>query len=418
MRYHSALGGTGTAMQPLIAFITYFMPLPIRTDRTLRTVPYVTYAICFLCIFVHLATLQMSGSELLAFHRAWGFSIAHPTWYGVLSYGLVHGDAMHLLGNLLLLWIVGTVLETGIGAGFFILVYGTSQVTALLLHGVILKVFAPGSESVMIGASGAIAGVLGLAAFRHYNIRIFSVMLFTGFELPIPFYWAWFPFWAYPLYFGIRELYEAFSTTSDGVAHWAHIGGMALGVAVGLLFNESREGKRESVLETAAAGEAPKAQSLSELQRLHRERPTDPDILEAMAHLEQSNGQAQRSAELYRQAIPHFLAAGLTDRAAISYLNMLQQFPDAVLDAVAQMKIASALEGMGRYEDAVYAFGQVVSHYPTRSEAENSLMRTALIYARHLHNPAMAKQALHTLLTDYPGSPLATMARERLKALG
>ncbi len=405
-------------MQPFMAFITYFMLLPIRTDRMLRTVPYVTYAICYVCIAIHLLTLQMSGVELLAFQRAWGFSIAHPTWYGVLSYGLVHGDAMHLLGNIFILWLVGTVLETAIGSGFFALVYATSQVTALLLHGIIMKLLAPGADVLMIGASGAIAGVLGLAAFRHYNIRIFTVILFSGFRLPIPFYWNWFPFWVYPLYFGLREVYEALTSSGDGVAHWAHIGGMALGAAVGLLFQENKAGKRESVLETAATGEAPMAQSLEELELLHRESPTDPEIIEAMAHLEQSHGHAAQSAELYRLAIPHFLTAGLPDRAAISYLNVLQQFPDTVLDAVAQMKIASTLEGMGHYEEAVYAFNLVVAHYPTRSEAENSLMRAALIFARHLHDPGMARQTLQTLLTAYPASPLATMARERLKGLG
>jgi len=216
-------------------------------------------------------------------------------------------------------------------------------------------------------------------------------------------------------------LVQVVSGTSDGVAHWAHIGGIALGALVGVLFQESKEGQRENVLQEsakAATGEVSQYQSLADLEAVHRERPNDPEILDAMAGLVMLQGDTYHSAELYLDAIPHFLAVNQNDRAAISYLNVLHHYPETVLEARDQMIIASALETSGHYQEAVQAFGLVYQTYPTSADAENALLRAAQLYHRHLHDNGMAATIYARLLKDYPASPLSSMARERLKQLG
>jgi membrane associated rhomboid family serine protease/TolA-binding protein len=403
-------------------------PLPVRTDRTLRAVPYVTYTLCFLCVFVYLGTTRMSLSEQVLFERHWGFIINAPSLVTLITHGFVHTDLFHLLGNVLILWLVGTVLETGIGSIVFLLFYLAGQVAAILLYWAIGRAFLPNSLDLpLIGASGAIAGVTGLATFRYPRLRVQTLLLvsFPFFSLPLPIpYLIWLPLWSYSLLFAGRELITGLlnitDRASDPVAHWAHIGGLGLGVIVALLLQSAREGRREGVLEDsakAAAGLVPQSETRKQVRRLLETAPDDPEALEAMAGMTLSNGERERSQQLYLAAIPRFLAAGLRDRAAVAYLNVLRNFPDAVLPPRELMAVGSALEVMGNFPDAKAAFLAVRRQHPRSDEAQTALLRAAQILQRYMASPQGARELLNSLLTDYPDSHLLTIARERLRTL-
>ena len=402
------------------------IPLPIRTDRTLKKVPYVTYTLCFLNIFVFLNQIGMSQSERDAAAHQWGFIVSQPSIVTLFTSGFLHGDILHLFSNLLILWLVGTVLEAGIGSAVFLLFYLASLVCATTLYGVISRLFMHDSLHIpLIGASGAISGVTGLAAFRYFRLRVLTIPIISFGFLPIPIpIMVWVPMWAYALYFAAKELVAGFNlltnNTDNMVAHWAHIGGLVMGVLMALLLKAVNEGRRECALEDstrAAAGEKPRERSLQEVRELLRLHPNDPELMEAMAGLLMVQGHWAKSRDIYLKAVHLFVAAGQRDRAAISYLNALRAFPNTLLPPREQMTMASTLEALGHFREAVQAFGLIIEHYPDREEAETSLLRAALIYQRYLNDMPAAERLLKYFIERYPESHWHNLAQDRLKDL-
>jgi membrane associated rhomboid family serine protease len=400
--------------------------LPLKTDRTLRAVPYVTYSLCFLNIAVFLGQLALTPSALYQAQQTWGFIMNEPRLPALFTHAFLHADIFHLTGNLLMLWLVGTVLESGIGSILFLLLYLASLVAAILLYAVIGHAFVPASMGVpLIGASGAIAGVTGLTAFRYYRLRVLTVPLLAlrwvpaPIPVPLP---VWVPLWGYAVLFagqetisGIREIATG---ANGGVAHWAHIGGLLLGMLAAAVTRAVPDAVREYALEDSARAAADVTQakrSRREVERLLWDNPDDPELLEALASLLLASGTPERCRDLYRKAIARFLAQGKPERAAISFLNLLRAFPDTVLAAREQMRMAISLEELGHYADAVDTYRLLVAHYPEHDEAQTALFRAASVLQRHLQDPVEAERLLRTLLDHYPASPWRQLAMTRLR---
>jgi membrane associated rhomboid family serine protease len=401
--------------------------IPFKTDRTLRKVPYVTYTLCFINLFVYLSTLGKSPFDLYTITRNWGFIISEPSILKLFTSAFMHTELLHLSGNLLILWLVGTVLEAGIGGVVFLLLYLASLVCATTLYGMIGRVFVSESLDIpLIGASGAISGITGLAAFRYFRIRVLTIPLIglPMFPVPLPIpILLWMPMWAYGVLFASRELLAGFTElhgSTSMVAHWAHIGGLGLGVVMAMVMGVAREGRREFVLEDstkAASGHKPRERSLQELRALLREHPNDPEILEAMAGLLMVQREHEKSRDLYLKAVRLFLAANLRDRAAVSYLNVLHTFPDTRLQPREQITLASTLEALGHFREAVQAFTLIIDHYPEQEEAQTSVLRTAQLYQRYLNDRAGAERLLRLFIERYPESHWHNLAQERLREL-
>ena len=397
------------------------LPMPIRTDRTLKTVPYVTYALLFINIFVHLSTLGLSDVQMVNFHQAWGFVPNQPNFLTLFTHAFLHDGLMHLVGNMLILWIVGTVLEAGIGSMLFLMLYTASTIAAVLLFSIITKIFLPGDmDIVLVGASGAIAGVLGFATFRYFHLKVMTILLVLGF-IPVP-KPIWFPFWVYGAYFVGTNIISGISTVIDpasspGVAYWAHIGGFGLGVLAALILQSGNDGMRENIIETSARvatrGEHT-FKSIQEVWDLLKKNPKDPELLEALAGLMLVEGQTEQSRDYYLRAVTQFQAQRLPDRAAISYLNVLHHFPDTALPLRDQMNVAAALERSGHFAESAQAYTLVSQIYPDTDEAQNSMLRTSALYSRYFHDDERAKAILLELIRRYPNSTWCDMARERL----
>ena len=413
------------------------VPLPFATDHPQRKVPYVTLAICainilvFACIWDYRIT---NFSHLNPdFLDPWLYHVDHPSLVTLFTHAFIHVDPFHLLGNLLIFWLVGRVLEEGLGSPLFVLVYIASLVMATMLHTMVVRVFLPDVQNIpMLGASGAISGVMGLAVFRFYRLRVKTLPLLSLCCLPIPIPVVfWLPFWFYAVFFAVNEIYSGITQISnvqygayninvprDNVAHWTHIGGLLLGVLAAFLLDSIREGKRGYALadaEKAVHEGIPANATLQQLEQLLRERPDDPEVLEAMAALALAHGDSTNSRQLRQRLIAMLLKNRELPRAARSYLAMRATFPDAVLSASEQLAMASALESTGHYQDAADAFQLVLNSYPQSREAETALLRGAHVYQRHLHDVTTAKWMLQALLEQYPSSPWETLARARLR---
>ena len=194
--------------------------LPIRDHNPSERTPYVTWALIALNVTIFAVYWTSLGDEreLARFFYTWGLVPAETAPITYISSMFLHGGLMHLGGNMLFLWIFGDNMEEQMGHSGFLLFY---------LAGGLAAAFAqvaadPSSTIPMVGASGAIAGVMGgyLLMFpkARVDVLLFLVVFIRIFPVP-----AWIVLGAW---FGIQLLQGA-ATPADigGVAYWAHAGG-------------------------------------------------------------------------------------------------------------------------------------------------------------------------------------------------
>jgi membrane associated rhomboid family serine protease len=157
-----------------------------------------------------------------------------PAWFSIpalFTSQFLHGGWMHIISNMLYLWIFGDNVEDRLGHGWFLVFYlGTGAAAAILQ-----TLFDPFSSIPMVGASGAIAGVMGayFVLYPHSRVltAVFLIIFFDIVEIPAVFFLGlWF---LLQLLSGVGSL--AFSNAGGGgIAFWAHIGGFVVGVLIGL----------------------------------------------------------------------------------------------------------------------------------------------------------------------------------------
>lgn len=204
---------------------------PIRDHNPSGRVPYVTYALILVNIGIFFSYWLTIPNEprLAMFYVEWGLVPQQVTsgagLHGLITSMFLHGGFMHLAGNMLFLWIFGDNLEDVLGhvkyLGFYLLsglAASTAQIGA-----------DPGSYVPMIGASGAIAGVMGgyLLLFPRAKVDVLIIFVIFFRIFPIP---AWIML---GLWFAM-QLVSGFSTPGDGggVAYWAHAGGFIAGLVL------------------------------------------------------------------------------------------------------------------------------------------------------------------------------------------
>jgi rhomboid family protein len=150
----------------------------------------------------------------------------------------LHGGWLHLAGNMLFLWIFGNNVEDRLGRISFVMLYVLGGLAATGLQ----VAFVPNSAVPNVGASGAIAAILGAYLILFPSARIHTLVIFffiTFLELPASFVLlAWF---VLQLFSGVGEMG---TQVGGGVAFWAHVGGFVFGMAVTWLFFRSR-GRRQ-----------------------------------------------------------------------------------------------------------------------------------------------------------------------------
>jgi membrane associated rhomboid family serine protease len=154
----------------------------------------------------------------------------------------VHGGLWHIAGNMLYLFIFGAAVEYRMGAARYLIFYLAAGIAAAL----VTVWIAPESAVPVIGASGAIAGVLGAYFILYPRGRILTILpifIFVQFiEIPAVIYLlVWF---AVQLYAGLAEGGRAGAT--GGVAWWAHVGGFMFGIALGPMLAVNRPRRRRS----------------------------------------------------------------------------------------------------------------------------------------------------------------------------
>jgi membrane associated rhomboid family serine protease len=142
----------------------------------------------------------------------------------------LHGSWMHLLGNMWFLWLFGNNVEDSMGPARFVVFYPLCGLAAALLQ----TVTNPASGVPMVGASGAISGVMGAYLVLYPRVRVFAMVPLGFFLTSVAL-----PAWMMLVYWVLIQVVSGLTTIGaegGGVAFWAHVGGFVAGVALIKLF--------------------------------------------------------------------------------------------------------------------------------------------------------------------------------------
>ena len=222
--------------------------IPLKDDNPTKNRPIVSYSIIFFCVIIFFAQLGLNDQELREFTYSYG--LIPSVLIGIdqlpneidkispiatiFTSMFMHGGWMHLIGNMLYLWIFADNIEDDLGTLNFVIFYFASGVGAAMSQ-VLVDV---NSQIPMIGASGAIGGVLGAYLINYPNARVLVLIPLGFFSQLIK----------------IRALYVLgfwfilqFISSGGGVAYAAHIGGFISGMILILFFNKKTKKKNKVV---------------------------------------------------------------------------------------------------------------------------------------------------------------------------
>jgi membrane associated rhomboid family serine protease len=204
---------------------------PLRDDQPLQSVSITTISIIALNVLVFLYEIQLEDYSLNAFIAHWGLTATIHGFHlsNILTSMFVHGGWMHIIGNMLFLWCFGRSLEDAMGSSKFLIFYLLCGVAAAFTQSFLTW----GSRAPMVGASGAIAGVMGAYLLKFPRARImtlvFVFVFITRVEIPavlILGYWFIVQFFSGVGSFGYSHI------SQGGTAFFAHIGGFLAGMVL------------------------------------------------------------------------------------------------------------------------------------------------------------------------------------------
>lgn len=230
-----------------------FLPLFDRNPRIFLAYPWVTWGLIAACVFIFIQ--QASGHAYQSLAAVYGYGVipavvtgqavlapemsGPPSILTLVTYQFLHGSWMHLIGNMLFLFVFGDNVEDAMGHLRFLAFYLICGVAAALVHFVAF----PGSTVPVVGASGAVSGVLGAYLLLHPRAKVLVPIIIIPLFLPA---WLLLIFW-----FGFQVIGAQGGPEADGIAWWAHIGGFLVGMVLVIFF-------RRRTVPLFGSGEPPK----------------------------------------------------------------------------------------------------------------------------------------------------------------
>ncbi len=365
------------------------MLIPLGTDRPRRRPTVVTYWLLGIAVLAHVGRVLLAQRAPEAHARLMDALALRPgdiDLWTLITYQFVHADLMHIVGNMLFLFVFGPPVEDRLGRWWFLLFYLAGGAAAGLAH-------AAFDASPVIGASGSIAAVTGafLVFFPLTRIRLLLFFLLIGvFQIP-----AWW-FIAFAI---AKDIW--FSSMSGGsIAYAAHLGGYAFGAGIsaallGLkilpretydLFSIGRQAhRRRRFRELVHSGQGP-AWSSQPGTSIRRDRRKPP--AESARDRKLAEGRAR---------VVRLLDRGEHGEAADAYVALLDDFPEATLPRDQQLAIANQLFGAGHHQNAAVAWELFLKRFPSDREADQVRLMLALTHGRYLNDPVGARRRLTEL---------------------
>jgi pentatricopeptide repeat protein len=323
---------------------------------------------------------------------------------GLLTYQFLHGGWLHLLGNMLFLYLAGCNVEDRWGRVLFPLFYLSAGAVAALTQ----KLAAPQSISPLIGASGAIAGVMGafLIKFARTRIKFLLILFFRPRFFSAPAYLM------LPLWLGLQLFFGLMTSglgAEGGVAFWAHAGGFVYGVlfavALGLSGLDARidqsiesEVSIKQAPEIVQAGEminaGQAAQAVAMLEEFARRQPRSTEAQLELLRAAKALNDEPREQRAYIRLVGLYVQQNEMDTALALYEEMHTREMEIEVPAALRLRLARHLERNNFLEGA----GQEYLNIYSNSLPDSTSFQALLAHANLLLRTGRKPEALQLFL--------------------
>ena len=325
--------------------------------------------------------------------QQYAFVPANPAPISYLTANFLHGGWLHLIGNMWFLWLAGFVLEDAWGRWLYAVFYLIAGAAALQFY----AWSNPGSITPTLGASGAVAALMGafLVRFPKMKIEMAWIVFFKLYRFKAAAYWL------LPLWLGSEVFFGSLFSNSSGVAHWAHVGGFIFGAAAALAIQHSGlEHKANKAIEEKLswnndpeleqAGKMMEHGLLTEaLHLLTNYVAAKPNSLDAWTMLRQLHMRQNNSGE-YLDAIVKTCTLHLKAHEIEAAFQDYADFIDAggtKMPAFVWLELCKAAEEMQEFERAFAEYQQLAESYPADRQALTAKLSAARLCLKRLNRP-------------------------------
>lgn len=407
--------------------------LPYASDHRPSRIPVVTWILLGVTTLLSLWLMfadRLSGPGRSAqMLEAIGLTPVRFQPLTLFSYMFFHAAPGHLIVNLFYLYVFGAGVEDAVGRGKYVLLYLACGAFGGVLQWLVTITLLPGIAAVtIVGASAACAGLMGIFAVRYYRARLAFVGL--PFRPHVVSVVAVFLFMEIGL--GLFALTRGVG--SDGIAHWAHVGGFIFGLGCAQLLNLSQSGASAYLHADAsqAMDSSVPGAAIHKWEMLLAREPGNPAVHEELARAWLLLGDGDAAVRHYVDAIVFSLNRSDRSSAARIYaelhtvgLPLNDQDKSARVASRSSLAsilmrlspeqlfgIGSVLEANGQFDLATEAYRVVSMRAPESTEAETSVLKCATILLRKLDRVREARVLVDLFLDRYKNSPYRVIAED------
>jgi len=380
--------------------------IPLGTELPLRRPTLITPALIGLNVVIFLATTVLQRFDPSLWNddvrRNLAIQGSNFHWWALLTSAFLHAGWMHLLGNMIFLWVFGQNVEDRFGRVWFTLFYLLGGAASGGVHAIFEK-------SAAIGASGAIAAVAGafLVLFPRTHIRCLWFLGLIGIYM--------IPAWVFIAIAIARDLILV-GNWSDGVARLAHLGGYGFGIVVSLVLLWRRVLPRQPYDLFTIGKQAYRRRQFKELGTKR-----DDGQKKRLARAAQDASPRSDDLASARAGISTMLSKGELDAGARSYVVLVESYADmpgaTLLSRNHQYDLANYFFSQGNHQTAAYCYERFLEGYASDNEAPRVRLLLGLINARYLNDPIRARSVLTGLPTLLHETDQRALAETLLKEL-
>jgi membrane associated rhomboid family serine protease len=323
----------------------------------------------------------------------YAFVPARPHLLAYLTANFLHGGWLHLIGNMWFLWLAGFILEDNWGRIIYPAFYLIAGAAALQFYGWC----APGSYMPLVGASGAVAALMGAFLVRFPKMKIEMALLayFVRYRFKAPAY-ALLPLWLFMEFF-----YGSVMGVSSPVAHWAHVGGFLFGMAAAYgLQRSGLEQKAFDAIESKVAWSAdPEMVRASDaieksnyeeaaaiLKAYVQQKPSNADALEMLQNVQWRRNDIPAYLDATAQLLQAHLKAQDSEAAWRDFEAYSNSGGDK-LPVATWLEVARLLETQQNFERAASEYEHLAAAYPAEKQSILALVAAGRLYLKRLNRP-------------------------------
>jgi membrane associated rhomboid family serine protease len=339
---------------------------------------------------------DFEDSERSSILDNYGFVPAHPRAASYVTANFLHGGWLHLIGNMWFLWLAGFILEDNWGRLIYSVFYLVAGVASLQFY----AWCSPGSYIPLVGASGAVAALMGafLVRFPKMKIEMALVTLFYRFKFKAAAYWL------LPLWLAMEFFYGAALGQGSSVAHWAHVGGFLFGMLGAFVIQKSgleqkASAKIESeigwtgdpavVLAQDALDQGKLDETVAILEKHVAEKPSSTDALTILQQVQWRRNDIPAYQKASIQLIQAYLKAHDPEAAWHAY----DEFSNAAggnLSPAPWLELIRHLENQQNIDRAVAECDRLAQAYPQERPALLALLTAGRLSLKKLNRPGEA----------------------------